>query len=330
MTTIRDVARRAGVSVTTASYTLNGIGNIGEETRKRVLQAAEELNYHPNAFARHLKHRKTQTIGVFIARFGGSFYEEILEGIHEVILSTDYELLVCPESRSTRRMLLHRQVDGAIVFDSRITTESIQKLASRRFPIVVMDRALDHEFIAPLLLDNAQGVRAAFAHLIAQGYRRLAFVSGATNSFDNHERMTTFLAEAEARNLPVTVYQGNFSEESGRAAARAMLAADERPEAVFCANDQMAIGFLRTVLDAGLRVPDDLALIGFDDIPLSRYIQPTLSTVGASRHEWGMTAVRQLLDLLEHDTPFQPRRIPTQFLARQSSIRPGAPVGPAK
>jgi LacI family transcriptional regulator len=330
MTTIRDVARRAGVSVTTASYTLNGIGNIGEETRKRVLQAAEELNYHPNAFARHLKHRKTQTIGVFIARFGGSFYEEILEGIHEVILSTDYELLVCPESRSTRRILLHRQVDGAIVFDSKITTESIQKLASRRFPIVVMDRALDHEFIAPLLLDNAQGVRAAFAHLIAQGYRRLAFVSGATNSFDNHERMTTFLAEAEAQNLPVTVYQGNFSEESGRAAAQAMLAADERPEAVFCANDQMAIGFLRTVLDAGLRVPDDLALIGFDDIPLSRYIQPTLSTVGASRHEWGMTAVRQLLDLLEHDTPFQPRRIPTQFLARQSSIRPGAPVGPAK
>jgi len=322
MTTIRDVARRAGVSVTTASYTLNGIGNIGEATRKRVLQAAEELNYHPNAFARHLKQRKTQTIGVFISRFGGSFYEEILEGIHDVILATDYELLVCPESRSTRRMLLHRQVDGAIVFDSMISTTSIEKLASRRFPIVVLDRPLQQEFIAPILLDNAQGVREAFAHLLEQGYRRLAYVAGAADNFDNIERTTTFLAEAQAHQIPVTVYQGDFSEASGRAAAHAILSEDARPEAVFCANDQMAIGFLRAASEAGVRIPTDLGLIGFDDIPLSRYLQPSLSTIGASRHEWGKTAVQQLLDLLEHEKPLQACRIPTHFVARQSSIRP--------
>src|SRR5690606_3606604 len=113
--------------------------SIGEATRKRVLQAGEALNYHPNAFARNLKHRKTQTIGVFISRFGGSCYEEILDGIHSVILDTDYELLVCPESRSTRRILLHRQVDGAIVFDSKIPSDSILKLALSHFPIVVLD-----------------------------------------------------------------------------------------------------------------------------------------------------------------------------------------------
>ncbi len=325
MTTIRDVARRAGVSVTTASYALNETGTIGEATRRRVLEAAEELNYHPNAFARHLKHRKTQTIGVFISRFSGSFYEEILEGIHQVILDTDYELLVCPESRSTRRMLLHRQVDGAIVFDSKIPDEPLLKLASHRFPIVVLDRALDNDFILPLLLDNGQGVREMFAHLYGQGYRRLAYIAGAMDSFDNTERMATFLAEAEQHHLQVPVYQGNFTEASGYEAAQALLHTDPRPEAVFCANDQMAIGFLHGMREHGLCAPDDLAVVGFDDMPLSRYMQPTISTVNIPRFEWGSSAVRQLLDYLENETPFQPHRIATRFIPRQSSTRHAQP-----
>ncbi|MBI5669466.1 MAG: LacI family DNA-binding transcriptional regulator [Chloroflexi bacterium] len=319
MTTIRDVAERAGVSVTTASYALNGIGSIGDATRKRVLEAAEALNYHPNAFARHLKKRKTHTIGVFISRFGGAFYEEILEGIHSIILETDYELLVCPESRSTRRMLLHRQVDGAIVFDSKISDDDVLKLASGHFPIVVLDRSLQSDFILPLLLDNAQGVREAFAHLYGQGCRKIAFVTGAMDSFDNTERMATFLAEAEGRNLHVPVYPGNFTEVSGYAAAMSILQSGDLPDAVFCANDQMAMGFLRAMKEHGLHAPADIAIVGFDDIPLSRYLQPSISTIGTSRFEWGATAARQLIDFLDTESPFQPHRIPTRFLPRESS-----------
>jgi LacI family transcriptional regulator len=319
MTTIRDVARHAGVSVTTASYVLNGTGSIGEATRKRVLEAAEELNYHPNAFARHLKYRKTQTIGVFISRFGGSFYEEILEGIHNFTLDTDYELLVCPESRSTRRILLHRQVDGAIVFDSKISSDSVLKLASRRFPIVVLDRPLQSEFILPLLLDNPQGVREAFRHLYEQGFRKMAFVAGAMDSIDNAERMATFLSEAAQHALDIPVYQGNFTEISGYEIANTLLQSAKRPQAVFCANDQMAIGFLRAMKAHGLRAPDDTAVVGFDDIPLTRYMQPSVSTIGASRIQWGAAAVQQLIDFLEQETPFQPHRIPTRFIARESS-----------
>src|SRR5262249_10079138 len=152
-------------------------------------------------------------------RFGGSFYEEILEGIHSVILDTDYELLVCPESRSTRRILLHRQVDGAIVFDSKIPDESGLKLASGRFPILIFDRALQSDFIRPLLLDNSQGVQEAFGHLYRQGFRRMSFIAGAMDSFDNAERMATFLSEAEQHNLQIPVYQGNFTEISGYEAA---------------------------------------------------------------------------------------------------------------
>ncbi len=319
MTTIRDVAKHAGVSVTTASYALNDTGTIGEATRKRVLDAAAELNYHPNAFARNLKKRKTHTIGVFIARFAGSFYEEILEGIHRVILDTDYELLVCPESRSTRRMLLHRQVDGAIVFDSKIADESVLNLASYHFPIVVLDRDLQNDFILPILLDNAQGVRQAFEHLYQQGLRRMSFITGAMDSFDNAERMQTFLNEAGKHNLRVPVYEGSFTEISGYKAAQVILQAAELPDAVFCANDQMAIGFLRAMHERGLHAPDDIAVVGFDDIPLSRYTQPQVSTIGTSRIEWGATAARQLIDFLEKETSFQPQRIPTRFLQRESS-----------
>lgn len=319
MTTIRDVAKHAGVSITTASYVLNNTGNISEATRLRVLEAAEKLNYHPNAFARHLKKVKTRTIGVFITRFGGAFYEEILEGIHSVILETDYELIVSPETRSPRRLLHYRQVDGAIVFDSKIPDVSVLKLASRRFPIVVLDRLLQNDFILPLLLDNAQGVREAFQHLYSQSARRIAFVAGAPDSLDNAERMETFLAEAKRHNLTVPVYQGNFTEQSGYEAAQTVFHSGELPEAVFCANDQMAIGFLRAMKERGLQAPADIAVVGFDDIPIARYMQPSLSTVGASRFEWGAAATRQLLDFLENDTPFQPRRIPTHFIARQSS-----------
>ncbi len=326
MTTIRDVAKRAGVSITTASYALNNKGTIGETTRQRVREAAEELNYAPNAFARHLKKRKTHTLGVFITRFGGAFYEEILEGIHNVILeTTDYELLVCPESRSTRRMLLHRQVDGAIIFDSKIPNEAVLKLASHRFPIVVLDRFLQNDFILPLLLDNTSGVRGAFQHLYQQGFRNLAFVAGATDSFDNAERMATFLAEAEQHGLVVQTYQGRFTEQSGYEVAMHILPTN-RPEAVFCANDQMAIGFLRAMKAHQLRAPEDIAVVGFDDIPLSRYMQPSLSTVGASRFEWGTLAVQQLINKLDGEKPFQLQRIPTHFIPRQSSTLKSEPL----
>lgn len=319
MPTIRDVARHAGVSITTVSYVLNETGTIGGETRQRVLKAAEELNYHPNGFARKLKKNKTHTIGVFISRFGGAFYEEILEGIHSVILETDYELLVCPESRSARRMLLHRQVDGAIVFDSTIADEAILKLASRDFPIVVLDRALHNASILSLLLDNAQGVRQAFAHLYEQGRRRMCFVAGATDSHDNSERMATFLQEAQAQGLTVPVYQGNFTESSGYEAGQHILMEATLPDAVFCANDQMALGLLRAMAERGIHAPQDIAVVGFDDIPLVRYTQPSVSTIGTSRLEWGATAVRQLIGKLDHDASFESCRIATHLIVRQSS-----------
>jgi LacI family transcriptional regulator len=321
MITIKDVARQAKVSITSASYALNGTGTISEATRKRVLLAAEELNYHPNAFARNLKKRKTRTLGVFITRFGGSFYEEILEGIHDAVLKTDYELIVCPESHTKRRILTHRQVDGAIVFDSKVQSETIIKLASKNFPIVVLDRYLEADCLFPLLIDNQQGTREAFYHLYGQGARQIFFVSGALDSFDNTERMKAFLGEADKNNVTVKCYNGNFTEESGYDIARMIIETQDLPEAVFCANDQMAIGFIKAMKENGLRAPDEIAIVGFDDIQIAKYMQPTLSTIGTSRFSWGSIAATQLIDFLENEIPFQPYRIPTRLIQRESSIK---------
>lgn len=328
MTTIKDVARRAQVSVTSASYALNGTGTITAATRNRVLAAAEELNYHPNAHARHLKKRKTLTLGVFITRFGGSFYEEILEGIHAAALQTDYDLIVCPESRSLRKILTQRQVDGAIVFDTKVESGTLVKLASQRFPIVVLDRYLEVDYLFPVLLDNQQGTRQAFRHLYAQGARKLAFVAGAEDSFDNQERRQAFLGEADQHHVPVQIYQGNFTEASGHAIGQMILAAGALPEAVFCANDQMAIGFIKAVQAHHLRVPDDVAVVGFDDILIAQYMRPSLSTVGTSRFAWGSLAATQLISFLDNERPFESERLPTQLIQRESSIRPraGAPA----
>lgn len=321
MTTIKDVAKHARVSVTAASYALNGTGTISEDTRKRILQAAEELNYHPNAFARNLKNRKTLTIGIFITRFSGSFYEDILEGIHEAILRTDYEMIVCPESWTKRKILTHRQVDGAIVFDSKIKDETVLKLASARFPIVVLDRFLESDYLLPLLVDNQHGVKEAFHHLYSQGARRIFFVSGAADSFDNMERRVAFLSEAARHNVTVQCYEGNFTESSGYDAANEIIETGDLPEAVFCANDQMAIGFIRAMKEHHLNAPNDIAVVGFDDILIARYMQPTLSTIGASRIAWGEAAATQLIDFLEKGKPFRSHRIPTKLIQRESSTR---------
>jgi LacI family transcriptional regulator len=321
MTTIKDVAKLARVSITSASYALNNTGTISATTRKRILDAAAELNYHPNAFARNLKKPKTLTIGVFISRFSGSFYEEILEGIHDAVLKTNYELIVCPETRTIRKILTQRQVDGAIVFDSKVESDTIIKLASRKFPIVVLDRFLEADYLLPLLIDNQLGTKEAFYHLYDQGARRISFVSGALDSFDNMERMKAFLNEADKNNVTIKCYNGNFTEQSGYDIARMIIQTNDLPDAVFCANDQMAIGFIRAMKENKLKAPEDIAIVGFDDIQIAKYMQPTLSTIGASRFLWGSLAATQLIDFLENDIPFQLYRIPTRLIERASSAK---------
>ena len=169
---------------------------------------------------------------------------------------------------------------------------------------MVLDRRLDTDYVFPLLLDNQSGVRQVFNHLYDQGKRRISFVAGAMDSLDNAERMQAFLQEGCKHKLTIPVYQGNFTEESGYAIAQQIIASRDLPEAVFCANDQMAVGFLRAMSEHRLDAPRDIAVVGFDDVLISRYTRPSLSTVGASRLLWGSLAANWLIDFLDNGTPF--------------------------
>lgn len=317
--TLKDVAKQAGVSIAAASYALNGTGTISEATRGRVLKAAEELNYHPNAFARNLKSQKSGTIGVFITRFSGLFYEDILEGIHHTVLDTDFELIVCPESRPVNKHLTQRQVDGAIVFDSKISSDLLLNLASSSFPIIVLDRLVDSPYLYPVLLDNEQGAKETFYHLYNQGARRIFYITGASDSLDNAERMRAFVDEAQRNDVAIHIYSGNFTQESGYDVGRLIVRSRDFPEAVFCGNDQMAIGLIKALNESHIRVPEDIAVVGFDDIPIAEYMQPSLTTVGYSRFSWGSQAATELIDFLRNGTPIQPVRIPVNLIPRDSS-----------
>jgi len=317
--TIKDVADRAGVSVTSASYAINGKGTISEATRKRVLNAAEELNYHPNAFARNLKRQRSGTIGVFISRFGGLFYEDILDGIHAAILDTDFELIVCPESRPVNKHLTQRQVDGAIVFDSKISSKLLLKIASEQLPIIVLDRNIDSPNIYPILLDNQSGAKAIFEHLYAQGARRIYYLTGASDSFDNKERMRTFVKEAKKKGIFIQVFTGNFTRDAGFDVGKLIVRSKDLPQAIFCANDQMAIGFIDAMHECGICVPEEVSVVGFDDIAIAQYMQPSLTTVGYSRFDWGHQAASQLINYIANGTQIQPGRIPVQLVERESS-----------
>lgn len=325
MTTIKDVAKHAGVSITTASYVLNDKGKISTATRKRVKESAKELNYHPNAYARILRKRKSHTVGVFIGNFGGSFYEDILEGIHDAVWKTDYEMIVSPQSQKIRKILVQRQVDGAIIFDWNITDDTLIKLAATNFPIVLLDRNLQGDYLFPILVDNQQGARDVFYHLYNQGARRIIYVAGAADSLDNQERMSAFIGEAEKNGLSIDMYQGNFQEDAGYQIGRQIIETNRLPEAAFCANDQMAMGFIRAMKEKNLKAPDDIAVVGFDDIVISRYMQPTLSTVGTPRFEWGASAASQLIDFLDNGIAFRKSRIATQLIERESSAKKKKP-----
>jgi len=319
MATIKDVARLAGVGVSTASYALNGNGTVSEATRKKILEVAQALNYHPNGSARNLKIRKTHTIGVFISRFGGAFYEDILEGIHEASMKADYELIVCPESSTIHKILTQRQVDGAIIFDSKIPSDILIRLAAEDFPIVTLDRVLGVPNTYPLTPDNRQGATDAFWHLANQGFNKLAYIQGSKDAFDNIERTEAFLEAASMTNLCVSVYDGDFTEEGGYKVGKLIISTNDLPQGVFCANDQMAIGFLRAMDEFGLKAPSDIAVVGFDDITIAKHINPPLTTIGLSRRDWGSIAAQQLIKLIENNTPFRSYKIRVKLIERESS-----------
>jgi len=302
--TIKDVARVANVSVATVSRVLNGHDNVTEPVRNAVLKVANEMRYTPHAAARSLSSRRTNTVGVVLPDLHGEFFSELIRGIDQVARERGQYILVSsyhghPEEQGAALRAMRGRVDGLLVMspyvnDSGYLTENL----SASLPAVLMNTHLPNSGYVSLSIDNYGGAMEMVRHLAECGHRRIAFITGPDDNFDARERLRGY-RDALARYLPAAkqwVLAGDFGEASGHAAGSVIAASAERPDAVFAANDMMALGCLFAFNQAGIAVPGKIALVGFDDIPLARYVHPPLTTMRVNIAELGARALSALLD----------------------------------
>ncbi|SDQ27722.1 LacI family DNA-binding transcriptional regulator [Pseudoxanthomonas sp. CF125] len=328
--TIKDVAREASVSVATVSRALNGHENVAEGVRKHVTEIANRLRYQPHAAARSLSSRRTQTIGVVLPDLYGEFFSELIRGIDAVARARRQHLLVSsyhghPEEQGEALRAMRGRVDGLLVLSPYADRPGfLTDNLPTALPAVLINTHLPDATYPVLSIDNFGGASAMVKHLAEAGHKRIAFICGPEDNFDASERLRGYrtalaqhLPDAQPIELP-----GDFDESSGYEAGKRILASKQRPDAVFAANDMMALGCLYAFNEAGVKVPADIALAGFDDIPLARFVHPTLTTMRVSIAELGGLALTRLLQSIESEES-QPSTLQTlvpELIVRESSI----------
>lgn len=328
--TIKDVAREASVSVATVSRALNGHENVAEGVRKHVVEIASRLRYQPHAAARSLSSRSTQTIGVVLPDLYGEFFSELIRGIDVVARAHRKHLLVSsyhghPEEQGAALRAMRGRVDGLLVLSPYADRPGfLTDNLPTALPAVLINTQLADAAYPVLSIDNFGGATAMVRHLVESGHQRIAFICGPENNFDARERLrgyrsalAEYLPGAEAFELP-----GDFDESSGYEAGKLILARTQRPDAVFAANDMMALGCLYAFNEAGVKVPADIALAGFDDIPLARFVHPTLTTMRVSIAELGGLALSRLLQAIEADgvADSTPHTLAPELIVRESTL----------
>jgi LacI family transcriptional regulator len=325
--TIRDVARAADVSVATVSRTLNGIETVAGPTRDRVLRAAGELDYVPHSGARALSTRRTDTIGVLLPDLHGEFFSELIRGIDLAARARGLHLLLSsshgdPAEAAAAMRAMRSRVDSIIVMPPNAGEDLPTHAKKGEVPMVFLGGG-DHRDHPSFEIDNFAGAFAITEHLAGTGRSRIAFVAGPSDNFEAKERQRGYRAAIEIAGVSEWIVEGDFSEQSGREAAIQFIGRNP-PDAIFCANDMMAIGCLEALRDAGVRIPEDIALAGFDDIPIARYVRPPLTTAAVPIAEIGRRALECCVDLIA-GRETQQQHIFQPVLAIRSSTMPTNP-----
>ncbi|WLD92802.1 LacI family DNA-binding transcriptional regulator [Alkalihalobacillus sp. AL-G] len=325
MATIKDVAKLAGVAVSTASYALNDSQKVSSDTKKKVMDAAKELNYQKNGLASDLKRTKTNTIALILSDLSGPYYSELIQGVQSVAMTNGYDLIACSSmggSQSTAvKFLREKRVDGVIVLAHNIEDETIQESARQGFPIVVLDRELKGDFVLQVDVDNWRGGYLATENLIKNGHRKIAYISGPYNSHDNELRFQGYKGALAKYGIPFQSrwkISGDYTRDGGYRATNMLIAQNKLPEAVFYANDEMAIGGIQAFTEKGMKLPDDISIVGFDDIQLAEFVSPSLTTIRQPKYEAGALAVHLIFQLLSGEKVEPYYKLTTQLIERKS------------
>jgi LacI family repressor for deo operon, udp, cdd, tsx, nupC, and nupG len=304
MATLHDIARLAGVSPATVSRTLSNPGVVAEATRIAVLAAVEQTGYQVNHAARNLRMQRAGSVIALVPNLANPFFSQILAGISSVLTPEGFGLLVAdtqagpdPESR-LRQYLSGRMADGLILFDGTLSLTALD--VPKRPPVVAACEWLG-DALPSVRVENAQGAAMAVQHLFDAGHRAIGYLTGPKGNVLNITRQEGYLSALAALGLQSNqawIYEGDFSLDSGAMAAARWLADPIRPGAMFCASDEMACGFMGAIQRAGLQVPRDVSVIGFDNIEVAGHITPTLTTIRQPRTLIGERAARMLLEMI--------------------------------
>lgn len=329
--TISDVASRSGVSKSTVSHVINQTRFVEEQTRAKVLQAIQELNYRPSSIARSLVYRRTATAGLLISDVGNQFYHDVIRGVEEVALANGYSIFLCNTGYDLNlgmkfiHSLIDRLVDGVMFMSSNMNLEMIEEVHKNSIQSVVLDwGSVDvMALTATLTIDFTQGIREAVAHLAQLGHRRVAFAGGPADLWTAQVRKRAFLEAAKTNQPPledIVLLEGDLRIEGGYQAFEALNRLHPRPSAVIAANDLTALGISWAAHITGYELPRDLSVIGLDDIDLASRVTPRLTTIALPRYEIGRKAMESLLRLIRDPAaPKTHQKIDTRLIVREST-----------
>ncbi len=302
MATIKDVAARAGISYTTVSHVVNGTRPVSDQVRSKVEAAIAELGYVPSGVARSLRVRATGTLGLLLPNASNPYFAELARGIEDHAERNGYSVILCNSDddidKQLRylRVLLERRIDGLIVATVASDAAFAQALAALRVPLVLVDRSLEGVSADQLRIDHEQGAYLATRHLLELGHRRIVCIGGPASTQVVQLRAGGYRRALDEAGIEAqAVVDCAFTSPAGHAAAQVLLAGDTRPTAIFAGNDMIALGVLRAAAERGLQVPQQLSVVGFDDIEVSRYLHPALTTVGQRIGQLGEQAAERLL-----------------------------------
>ncbi len=327
--TLRDVAQRADVSDATVSRVLNGSGQVREKTRARVMHVVEELGYVLNPYARGLAGGRSHVIGLLLPHFTVGYCAEIIRGVDDALAERGYDLMLYNAHRGSANAASYMAAierglaDGLVVVLPQEVGPYLHALQQRHYPCVLIDHQGRNEEVDECFavdVTNWQGAFDATQHLVALGHRRIGFITGRMNLGCARDRLAGYQDALKANKIKfdkALVQVGTFNQPEGYSSAQKLLALTNPPTAIFASNDIMAFGVMEAVREGGLRIPDDVSIIGFDDIPQTLMTHPALTTVKQPLQEMGRTAVHMLLNLIDHpDQPPRRVRLNTQLVLR--------------
>jgi LacI family transcriptional regulator len=330
MPTIRDVAKLAGVAPITVSRVVNDSGYVSQETRAKVEAAVEELGYVPNMLGPSLRFQQTMTLAMIITDIANPFWTTVTRGVEDIAQANGYSTILCNTDESEEKqeqylqMLLRRRIDGILIVPASSSPDPIRLIQKQGIPVVVLDRIIPDAEVDIVRADSEMGAYQLIEHLISFGHQRITILAGPRSVSTAVDRVDGFckaLRDAGLDTCDPQVLWGDFTQESGYAMAKQAMMTTPKPTAIFAANNFIAIGALRALKELDIRVPEDIAVVAFDDIPLAFTIEPFLTVAAQPAREMGQRAASLLLERIkgESDHPCQQIILPTEMIIRTSS-----------